>query len=207
MNRREFLQCAGVMLSGISTSNLGFALSEEQKVYLATAANYTASDVDYFSEAQRQVVAAIAEVIIPRTETPGAIDAGVPRYIELMVSDWLNDEERKVFTSGLADLMSVTETVHGSPFDQLKTETQLQLLEALEDSASDSSWYDLGNTLRDFDSDAPFICQIKELTIWGFFTSEVGATQVLRYDPMPMNFDGDVPLGKDDSSWASGGFF
>ena len=78
---------------------------------------------------------------------------------------------------------------------------QLQVMEDLEDAASGSSWYDFGNVQRDFVSDAPFICQLKELTVWGFFTSEEGGSQVLRYDPMPMYFDGDIPLQKDDSTW------
>jgi gluconate 2-dehydrogenase gamma chain len=71
----------------------------------------------------------------------------------------------------------------------------------LEDAASDSPWYTFANVQREFISDAPFICQIKELTIWGFFTSEVGGKQVLRYNPMPMYFDGDIPLGTEESSW------
>ena len=77
-------------------------------------------------------------------------------------------------------------------------------MEALEEAASDSAWYEFANTQRDFISDAPFICQIKELTVWGFFTSEIGEKQVLRYNPMPMRFDGDIPLGPDESTWAGG---
>jgi gluconate 2-dehydrogenase gamma chain len=85
----------------------------------------------------------------------------------------------------------------------LSAAQQLQIMEALEDAASDSQWYDLGNTLREFISDAPFICQLKELTVWGFFTSQEGASQVLRYNPMPMYFDGDIPLASDENSWSS----
>ena len=205
MNRREFLQCAGVMISGMSVTQLGMALSPEQEIYLANAPDYTASNVDYFSPEQRRVVAAIAETIIPRTDTPGAIDAGVPRYIELMVSDWLTDAERSVFDTGLAELMQDAQSQHGQAFDALEAKQQLKMLEALEDESGDHTWYDLGGAaMRDFVPDAPFICQIKEFTIWGFFTSELGSTQVLRNDPMPMEFVPDLPLDKDDSSWAGG---
>jgi hypothetical protein len=76
-------------------------------------------------------------------------------------------------------------------------------MEALEDAASDSPWYEFGNIMREFISDAPFICQFKELTVWGFFTSEKGGSQVLRYNPMPMFFNGDIPLASDDSSWTT----
>ena len=201
MNRREFLECAVIAVGGASASRLGWALTEEQQVYLASAPDYIERDVSYFSPAQRKVVATVAEAIIPRTETPGAIDAGVPRFIELMVADWLNDAERETFNEGLSGLMEQAQSENGVTFDQLEPFRQVRMLEKLESDAGDSSWYDQGNTRRDFVSDAPFICQVKELTVWGFFTSEVGGTQVLRHDPMPMRFDGNFPLHPDDSTW------
>lgn len=204
MNRREFLQCAALLAAGASASQLGIALTVEQQAYLAAAPNYNASAVDYLTPAQRRIIAAMAEIIIPRTDTPGAIDAGVPAFIELMAADWLNEEERAIFDAGVADMESRIPAETGKPFDQLSAAQQLKIMQDLEDAASDSPWYDLGETRRDFVSDAPFICQLKELTIWGFFSSEVGSTQVLRHNPMPMRFDGDIPLGPDDSSWAGG---
>jgi len=204
MNRREFLQCAALAITGASAAQVGFALTEEQQVYLASAPDYNKGKADYLSPAQRRIVAAMAEIIIPRTDTPGAVDAGVPNFIELMAADWFNEEERAIFEAGLADIETRIPGQYGAPFDRLDTETQLAIMEALESDASDSPWYDFGNVQREFISDAPFICQMKELTIWGFFTSEAGARQVLRYNPMPMRFDGDTPLSPDDSSWAGG---
>ncbi len=204
MNRREFMQCATLIVTGASASQLGFALSEEQSQYLASAPNYIHTAVSYFNAEQRAIVTAIADVIIPRDETPGAVDAGVPRYIELMVSDWFSDDERAIFDAGLKDLQTRVPLELGRPFVELEKDQQEQILEKLESAAGDSSWYEFGNVLRAFISDAPFICQIKELTVWGFFTSEVGATQVLRHDPMPMEFDGDYPLSPDDSTWSGG---
>jgi gluconate 2-dehydrogenase gamma chain len=201
MNRREFLQCVAILITGASASQLGFSLTEAQQAFLANAPNYNLSKVDYFSHAQRKIVAAMAEVVIPRTETPGAIDAGVPNYIELMVANWLTDSERAIFDAGLKDIETRIPQDYGSSFDQLDAQQQLNVMEALEDAAADSPWYEFGNVMREFISDAPFICQFKELTVWGFFTSEVGGSQVLRYDPMPMYFDGNIPLAPDDSSW------
>lgn len=202
MNRREFLQCAAILISGASASQLGFSLSVEQQAYLASAPNYNTTAVDYFTPAQRQIVAAMAEVVIPRTDTPGAIDAGVPRYIELMAANWLNDGERAIFSAGLQDIETRIPQQYGKPFDQLPHADQLAIMEELEDAASDSPWYEFGNVMREFIGDAPFICQFKELTVWGFFTSQEGASQVLRYDPMPMFFDGHTALATDDSSWS-----
>ena len=201
MNRREFMQCAALLVSGVAATRISLALSDEQKHYLAKA-NYNRTPADYFNEAQRRTVAAVAETIIPATDTPGAIDAGVQHFIELMVQDWLNKRERDTFDQGLAELMASTQASYGKSYEVLKPAQQRDSLEALESAASDSAWYDFGNTQRNFISEARFICQIKELTIWGFFTSETGATQVLRYEAMPMTFDGNRELGSNDSSWA-----
>ncbi|MDG1942711.1 MAG: gluconate 2-dehydrogenase subunit 3 family protein [Halioglobus sp.] len=203
MNRREFLQCAAILMSGATASQLGFTLNEEQTAYLASAPNYNTNPVDYFSDGQRKIVAAMSEVIIPRTDTPGAIDAGVPAYIELMVANWLNEGERVIFNAGLTDIEDRIPVQYGKPFNQLSAQEQLEIMEALEEAESDSPWYEFGNVLREFISDAPFICQFKELTVWGFFTSQEGASQVLRYDPMPMYFDGDTALAPQDSSWST----
>ena len=102
--------------------------------------------------------------------------------VEAKFSHWLNDDERVVFSEGLEDIENRIPLEFGKPFHQLSGEQQLQVLNELEETASESSWYDRGRSLADFSSDMPFICQFKELTAFGFFTSEIGGTQVLRYD-------------------------
>ncbi|WP_372779708.1 gluconate 2-dehydrogenase subunit 3 family protein [Litorivivens sp.] len=203
MNRRQFLECAALLITGATAAQAGFALTEEQRVYLATAPNYIARKADFLSPEQRSTLALLTETVIPRTETPGAIDAGVPRFVELMVFEWFTPDERAIFLNGLNALMSTTLENFNKPFETLGMEQRTKILEELESEASDSLWYEMGNAgMGEEVSDAPFICKLKELTIWGFFTSEVGSTQVLRYEAMPMTFDGNRPLDKDDSSWA-----
>lgn len=202
MNRREFLECAALLIGGASASQLGFTLSAEQQRHLAAAPDYIDRKVDYFSAAQKATLAMLTETIIPRTETPGAIDAGVPRFVELMVFEWLNEAERRLFLDGFEALITQVQQSYAQPFDALPEKTRLAILEDLESAASASSWYAFGE-IPVYVSDAPFICQLKELTIWGFFTSAVGGTQVLRYEAMPMQFDGHRKLDDDDSSWMS----
>ncbi|WP_372865297.1 gluconate 2-dehydrogenase subunit 3 family protein [Spongiibacter sp.] len=203
MNRREFLECAALLIAGVTASQAGFSLTSEQTTYLATAPNYVAKTASYLNKAQKATLAMLTETIIPKTDTPGAIDAGVPRFVELMVFEWLNEDEREIFLQGFEGLRSAARQRYQQGFDELPEKTRIQMLEELESTASDSSWYDMGSAvMRSYISDAPFICQIKELTVWGFFTSEIGATQVLRYEPMPMQFDGHRTLKKHDSSWA-----
>ncbi|MEH6591948.1 MAG: gluconate 2-dehydrogenase subunit 3 family protein, partial [Halioglobus sp.] len=119
-----------------------------------------------------------------------------PRFIELMVADWLITDERKIFMDGLAVLQQRS----GGDFAKLSAVEQLNNLETLEEEAGDAAWYQLGNTMRIWDETAPFICQVKELTVLGFMLSEVGRKQFLRENPMGQ-FKGDIPLG-DDPAYA-----
>lgn len=197
MNRRDFLQAAAVLTAGASVLPQGWSMNPEQQAFLAAQPNYIARETaDFFTELQRAAVSAMAEQVFPATDTPGAIDAGVPRFIELMVADWFNDGERLFFMEGLAEVLHRA----GGDFTALPPEEQLKLLEQLEEEASDAAWYQIANTQRIWDESAPFICQFKELCVLGFFLSEVGATEVLRQNPMG-SFEGGVPLGKDDSAY------
>lgn len=198
MNRRDFLQAAAVLAAGASVLPNGWSMNQQQRAFLAARPDYIdRRQPALFTPGQRATVTAVAEHIIPRTETPGARDAGVPRFIELMVADWFNTAERERFMAGLDDL----DTRAQGGFTALAPAAQLQVLEQLEDLAGDAAWFDMGNTMRIWDELAPFICQFKELTVLGFFLSEVGATQVLRENPMG-SFEGEIPLGKNDPAYA-----
>ena len=199
MNRREFLQCAALLTAGASALPSTWAMNQEQTAFLASQPNYIdRQPLTFFSEAQRAAVAAVAEQIIPATDTPGAIDAGAPRFIELMVANWFNEEERALFMTGLAQLQQRS----GGSFITLSHPGQLALLEQLEEEAGDAAWFEIGNVTRVWDSTAPFICQIKELAVLGFMLSEVGSRQFLRGNPMG-SFEGDLPLARDDSAYAA----
>jgi gluconate 2-dehydrogenase gamma chain len=198
MNRREFIQCAALLAAGSAGIPNTWSMNHEQHLFLAAEKSYiNDKSLTFFSEQQRAVVKAIAQLIIPTTDTPGAVEAGSDRFIELMVADWFTPQERAFFTSGLNDLMA-----QQNDFISLSAVDQIKILEQLEDDASDSPWFDFGNTTRVWDGDAPFICQFKELTVLGFLLSEVGSQQVLRPNPMG-NFKGDIPLLDTDVSYAA----
>ena len=92
--------------------------------------------------------------------------------------------------------------IDGQSFAVLSPSQQLEHLESLEELAAESSWYDIANTLRTWDYDAPFICQIKELTVLGYMLSEAGSTEFLSPNPMG-RFDGQVPIDDDTRAHAA----
>lgn len=192
MNRRQFMQLSALVLAGGAVSGPRLAVDQQQLFVLGRS--FIEQPVDLFSSAQRKLLQAAVETIIPRTDTPGALDASVDRFIELCVAQFMTEPERTVFIAGLDELVNAV--------DQQKSDL-ITLLTELEEQHSDAAWYQLGNRVGNgFDSSAPFICQLKELTVVGFFMSEVGATQVLRHNPMPGQFDGDTMLASDQPSWA-----
>jgi hypothetical protein len=192
MNRRQFMQLSSLVLAGGAVSGLSLG-SEQQQLY-SLGRNFIEQPVNLFSVAQRKLLQAVVETIIPRTDTPGALDAKVDRFVELCVAEFMTEQERAVFIAGLDSLQDALN----------KQQSELLiLLTELEEQHSDAAWYQLGNRVGNgFDSTAPFICQLKELSVVGFFMSEVGATQVLRHNPMPGQFDGETVIAKDQPSWA-----
>ncbi|MEP0203915.1 MAG: gluconate 2-dehydrogenase subunit 3 family protein [Halioglobus sp.] len=197
MNRREFLQCAALISAGATVVPKGWTLSQDQSRYLAASPPYIEQAApSFFSVSQRADVRAMADLIIPRTDTPGALDAGADRFIELMVSDWFNEAEQQHFMAGLAEIRDRS----GGDFTARTSAQQLALLEALESESADANWYAPFSTMRVWDDSAPFICQLKELAVLGFTLSEVGATQFLRPNPMG-SLNGSLPLGPDDPAY------
>ena len=158
VNRRELLQTA---LGGtMATALVG--------VHRACLAN---ADLDgeirhpFLTDGQRATIAAVAERIIPETETPGAAEAGVPAFIELMLSDWYTEIERAPVLAGIAQLDLSCAERWGANFAGSSIERQAEALEAV--------------------ADRPFFELLRQLTVYGYYTSEVGAKAELSFLPAP----------------------
>ena len=200
MNRRQFIELTSLILAGSSLS-VNTHSSKYQQQLFTLGKNFIEQQVNIFTVSQRQLVQALVEIIIPRTDTPGALDAKADHFIELTVAHYMTADERKIFIAGLSALQADMDNA-GDLATEVKdaayTERLTELLTNLEERHADAAWYQLGNRLGNgFDSSAPFICQLKELTVVGFFMSEVGATQVLRHNTMPGGFDGETLLASD----------
>jgi hypothetical protein len=155
----------------------------------------------FLSKEQGAVVAEVAELIIPRTDTPGAKDAGVPAFIDTILKDAYEEEDQQRFVSGLKAFDDAARTAHGNGFIELPKQQQTDLLKKFHDEAIAT---ELADEKRQPYLRRPFVLMTKELTLLGFFTSEPGATQVLQYAAVPGSFKGCVPLMQagNGKSWA-----
>ena len=109
MNRREILKITALFMG----AGLSGSLSQNVIAGLVPTDKPTHQIFDAHSS---KMVSILAELIIPKTDTPGAIEAGAPAFIEMMVADWFNDGERKIFFDGLTALDDFCKTQYQKNF-------------------------------------------------------------------------------------------
>jgi hypothetical protein len=152
----------------------------------------------FFTEDQARIVTEVAEIIIPKTDTPGAKDTGVPGFIDLMLKDCYKKEDQDRFIAGLTSFDEEAKKAYGDSFIYCKPEQQVELVTKVHAAA-------LAEAKENKEAKRPFILMAKELTLLGFFTSEPGATQVLQYIAVPGSYKGCIPLAEagNGKTWAT----
>ncbi len=181
MQRRDLLRLLGgvPLLAGVSADDL-LALGT------STHARLAASEVGigFFDAHQMHTVAAAGDRIIPITETPGAMAAECHRFTERIVADHYDATRQRRFTDGLADLDARASAMHGRLFIQGTPTEQDAVLTAVEEDAHAAGV----NTAQTFWRD------LKYLTIYGYYTSEIGIEEELQTNRYPGYYDGCVPI-------------
>lgn len=188
MDRRDALRRISYALGGIASTPLASALlggcqtptSDELATY-----EYATLDTG-----QQDLLAALVDEIIPATDTPGASEAGVPQFIDKLLSDWYEPEDRDAFLAGLA---TVDPRAAGGSFVGLAEEARTALVTEMDAEAYEP---------RDEGEPTPFFRQLKELTLSGYYTSEIGATEELRWLAAPGRYEADIPLSEVGRAWA-----
>ncbi len=196
MNRREVLKRVAFLMGG--TVSAAGILAIEKGYSAATSAGRKPS---ILSPPQMAVVSAVAEIMIPRTDTPGAIDVGVPAFIDLMLKDVYAPKDRTRYLAGLVGFQATAQAEQGKGFVALESAQQIALVRKCHDAAvADEQRLYRPHTAPP----RPFILMTKELTLLGFFTSQVGATQVLQYVAVPGSYHGCVPVEQagNGKTWA-----
>jgi hypothetical protein len=166
MDRREWMK--------VMALSLGSSLALPESVFGQMAEPLDAAKLKFFNETQRKLVAVLAETIIPETDTPGAIQAGVPGWIELLVQDCFEKADQKVILDGLAMLEERSSEAFKKPFGDLTTAEKIQLLTTLEQEA-----------IKSGKRQETFIGKFKELTKFTYASSEIGATKAFEYTLVP----------------------
>jgi hypothetical protein len=177
ITRREAIQRAALLLGLAISPSIVTGVLQAQ-----TPPATSAGKARYLSQREFDIAAAAAERILPRTDTPGARDVGVPEFIDVMWGEYLTWEEKQRFTAGLYDFEGTAIHAHGTSFAQLSPQYQDRIVQ----EAGDNSRIE----------ERPFFLLLKELTIVGYFTAEPVGKKVLHYDPVPGPYRGCVPIAE-----------
>jgi len=150
-------------------------------------ASFSAADIGLLDE--------IGDTIIPATNTPGAKAVGIGGFMAMMVEDCYDDAHHAAFMAGLVKIDVASRERFGRVFKAATPKERTALLNELE---AEQRQY---TATKPADEPAHYFRMMKQLTMLGYFTSEVGATQTLRFVEVPGRFDGNAPYKKGDRNW------
>jgi len=179
MNRREVIKNVSLMLGGAFSAPTLRAMNRWEQSTKPDAHSVAFN----LTESQQKIVAEIAELIIPKTDTVGAKDVGVPTFIEMMLKDCYKMPEHQSFMEGLASMERVN-------FLALNTDERRGVLKLLEQEAK-----------KNTGKGTPFWRLIKELTLLGYFTSEAGIKASFEYVQIPSKLE-NIKLKPNQKSYA-----
>lgn len=187
MDRREAIQQIGLLLGGT-------VISAE----LLSSCTSTVKDTSTLVGSEHiPLLNEIGETILPTTEkSPGAKAADIGSFMLLMIQDCYRPENQQAFYAGVGQVDEASTLKYGKGFMQLNASQREELLLEIDKEQEEY--------MRKKKRDEPphYFRMMKELTLLGYFTSEVGCTKALRYVPIPGRYDGEIPYKKGDRAWA-----
>ena len=180
MQRREILRRVAWLVGGAVSAPAALAILQGCSAKDAPAA--AAWTPKFFQGSQKDVVTAIADVILPKTDTSGALDANVPAFIDSMLADVYDAAAKERFNKGFAEF----EKGEGMKFLERDAAGKTAAVKASLEAA----------LAAENQGGKPFILMTRELTLLGFYTSQAGITENMEYSQAPGAFRGCVPLSK-----------
>jgi hypothetical protein len=188
VTRREAIRRVSALLGGVALVGQTAWLAGREGATYAREALFNAHELALLDE--------VADTILPDTKTPGAKAADVGPFIALMVEDTYDPREQRLFRDGLETLERECRRQHGLDFMAASPAQRLSLVERLDVEATLHMRQPGG-------ADRPhYFRMIKELTLLGYFTSEIGYTQAMRYVETPGRFDPTITYTAGDKAWA-----
>lgn len=187
MNRRDAIKKTSFLLGGTLSASAIFGVMSGCKA--EPVLDWTPS---FFTTNEGGIIQDMVERILPRTDTPGAADVGVHSFIDNMMANFYQEKDRVALRSALQTVDADAQKDFGKNFTSLSDEQQDELLKK----------YDAAAYAQTTGEDH-FFKRIKELTILGFCTSEIGATEFLEYDPLPGDYKGCIPYSDVGKVWAT----
>jgi hypothetical protein len=209
MDRRELLKMIAVLTGGTVVGAEAFLTGCKNADTVSTA--FTEKDVAFLDE--------VAETILPATNTPGAKEAKVGQFMTVIVNDCYDEGDQKTFHEGMKTLDDGFDKKYGTSFIKGTSQQRHDYLVVLdkeskehqkkrgdfmeEQNKKQKEASEKGN--KEFKKEEMpnhYFALIKQLTLWGYFTSKEGVTKALRYNPVPGRYEGCIDYKKGDKLYA-----
>ncbi|MFH6603892.1 gluconate 2-dehydrogenase subunit 3 family protein [Maribacter algicola] len=171
INRRKALEKTSLLLGGVLTTSIWTGV-----LHGCGAPKELDWSPKFMTNEEAMLTEMLVDVLIPRTETPGASDAMAHRFIDEMLHGYFDPSEQKTVRNGLKELQE-------TGFSDLSHAERIEVLQDLSDKAGQ-------------ESETSFFQIMRSMTLLGYFTSEAGATQALTHDPVPGTYEGCIPIQK-----------
>lgn len=186
MKRREAVQYISILIGGTVVGSSYFLSGCKSNT--GVSMNFTNDDISWLDE--------VSDTILPATKTPGAKAAKVGQFMTVMVNDCYDAKDQKIFHEGIGKLDDFSKKTYNDPFMKITPQQRHDLLVKLD---AEQKEYMKNKKKED---PSHYFRMMKELTLLGYFTSEIGCTQARRYVETPGRYDGCVPYKKGDKAWA-----
>jgi hypothetical protein len=189
INRRIALERISIILGGtlsiqLTAAIFGQVLNED------TSFSVTAVQVALLED--------LTEIIIPTTDTLGAKSANVADFIIRVIRDCYPLADQEAFYAGLDGINKISMNNHGKAFIEINKKEKIKIVNVLAESEKAL----INKAINKTFNKTGFFKLMRELTVTGYFISEIGATQALAYLPIPGSFNGDVPIKPGQKAWA-----
>ncbi len=195
MERREALK--------LSVGFLGYSLSGIVFSSMLNGCKVDSSEdwtPQFFTKEQAETIGEIAEHILPKTDTPGAKDVLVHRFMDKLIFECYDTKNQKKFLAGLKEFQFKCKEITGNTFQDCSKEEKDVFLIKQEEVPYTPAIYLWGNKIKD-EGKVSFYYQVKGLALFGYFSSEEVGKNVLNYDPVPGKFVGCMPLSEIGNAW------
>ncbi|HMH23219.1 MAG TPA: gluconate 2-dehydrogenase subunit 3 family protein [Puia sp.] len=191
MQRRDAISRVALILGGTILGAEVFlsGCTNSDKNIGGAGVNFSNDDVAFLDE--------VAETILPATSTPGAKAAKVGDFMAVIVRDCYEDKDQKIFLDGMQKLNAASKKKNGAFFLDSNAQQRHDLLVDLDKEQKEYT------DKKKKEDPTHYFRMMKELTLWGYFTSEAGATKALRYVAVPGRYEGCIPYKKGEKAWAT----
>jgi len=207
MNRRDAIGRVALLMGGAVIGAEFFVSGCKSGGAAKVEDLFVADNVAFLNE--------VADTILPTTSSPGAKAANVGHFMAVMVQDCYTTDDQKTFMEGIGKLDDASDKKFSKKFMALTPQQRTDLLIDLDKEQKEytakkdkDAEADAAKHKGEKDYKAPevpnhYFRMMKQLTLLGYFTSEIGATKALRYIAVPGHYDGNLPYKKGDKAWAT----